>query len=164
MHWISAEGTKFIYLLGPEDPEQVTASGVIVPMPEPSILALLRGLRDVRVVVFESMLRHGRGHIYYLFWRDCPDLSLIDKRVLDGSYSDADFETSVKTVHQETWCDQCGTRWHTLVIPPGDPYPNAPGLLEKKVAASTFERCPACGLPFRQMAVKVLGPANQDSH
>jgi len=158
MHKVQAEGTTFWYVTGDEDPADITSTGLVVEAPDPELAARIRQHPDVRLVVFERMLKRTHGDVYYLFWNNGQDLVALDRRVLAGTYTDADFVASVKTTFQETRCDNCGSHWQTLVIPSGDPYPGAPGLLQRKIALSKFELCPACRASLRQMVVKILGP------
>jgi hypothetical protein len=163
MHRVSAEGTVFFYFTQSEDPADNSALPLAVTIHDPEVMRWIRRRGDVRLVVFESMLRRGRGNAYYLFWNDARDLDALDLRVANGTCDDGDFGASVKTTYQITHCDQCGSHWHTLVIPPGDPYPGAPGLIDRKIAASKFEACPACKASLRQMVVKILGQVGSAS-
>src|SRR5690606_36447476 len=94
------------------------------------------------------------------FWSGGPDLEALDRRVLEGTYTDADFAGSVKTVYQETICSQCGAGWQTLVMSGGDPYPGAPGLDQRTLEMGKFLLCPACRASLRQAVVKILGAAD----
>lgn len=154
MKEVSAEGTRFYYFGKSEDPD--TASGLDLEFapPAPQVMTKVSKSTDVRGALFASMLRPGRGNFYFLHWSKGQDLDDLDRRVENGSYSDEDFSASIKTVYQDTFCE-CHRSWPTLVVPPGDPYPGAPGLLERKITDQNFKRCP-CGVPFRQMVVKVF--------
>lgn len=163
MYTVKAEGTKMFYLLGSEESSDLMSLDLSVSMPEPDALRRIRQSLDVRLVVFESMLRRGRGNVYYMYWKNGKNLDDLDQRVASETYREEDFVDSVKTVFQESRCDRCGSRWRTLVIPPGDPYPGAPGLIERKIAMSKFVACPNCEASFRQMVVKVLGPVVEAS-
>jgi len=163
MHKTQAEGTAFWYLTGNGDPSEMTSTGLSVHAPDPGIVARVRQAPDVRLVVFERMLKRTQGDVYYLHWNNGQDLVALDQRVIAGTYTDADFAASVKTTYQVTRCDACGSEWQTLVIPPGDPYPGAPGLLQRKIVASKIELCPACRGVLRQAVVKILGPATGSS-
>jgi hypothetical protein len=94
--------------------------------------------------------------MYWLYWDDGSDLCALDARVESGTYTDADFESSVKTQYSKTICDSCKREWDTLIMPPGDPYLGAEGLLEQKLQmwGPKFKKCPACGASLRQMVVK----------
>jgi hypothetical protein len=157
VYMVTTEGTTFFYLTGFDDESSIDSSGLFVTIQDRAAFSRVRQLCDVRAAVFESMLRRGRGNVYYLYWRDNRDLSELDQRVGTSSYTDEDFVTSVKTIYQNTLCDRCRASWNTLVIPPGDPYPGAPGLLEKKISSSKFVPCPRCGASLRQMVVKIFG-------
>jgi hypothetical protein len=162
MHKVNAEGTIFFYLANSEPLVEVASCGLTVPMPDASVADKIRRLADVRLVVFERMLRRGEGAVYYLYWRVGRDLEVVDQQVLNGTHTDDDFIDSVKTVYQVTFCDRCGSHWHTLIIPSGDPYPGAPGLLQHKIESSSFDPCPKCSASLRRMVVKILGPADPD--
>jgi len=158
MYRVQAEATSFHYLDAASDPATVAASGLEVSW-DPALVVRLQRYADIRVVVFERMLQRKRGDVYYLFWGDGTDLDALDKRILAGTYTDEDFSQSARTVYQVTECSQCRSRWETLVVQPGDPYPGAPGLLQRKISGMRFALCPTCGAVFRQMVAKILGPA-----
>jgi hypothetical protein len=157
---VQSEGTRFCYLPAAEDLATIRLGELAVEMPDPELAARIRRCPDVRMVVFENMLKRGHGLVYYLFWSGSPDLEALDRRVLAGTYTDADFAGSVRTVYQETFCSECGARWQTLIMRPGDPYPGAPGLEQRKLEMSKFSLCPACRSILRQAVVKILGPAD----
>lgn len=156
MHRVAAEGTEFFYFRADEDPREQTELPLGADLPDDRTLAAGQAAADTRFAVFPSMLRPDHGHFYILYWPSGPDLADLDRRVVAHAYDDADFESSVRTVYQDTSCDECDIVLPTLVIPPGDPYPGAPGLLDRKIAASRFQRCGACGSPLRQMVVAIL--------
>jgi hypothetical protein len=155
MREVSAEGTRFYYFGQAEDPGVGVGLELQVEPPASAVMEKIAKSEDVRPALFVSMLNPNRGHIYFLHWCNGQDLDDLDQRVEKGEYSDADFSQSIKTVYQDTWCDKCNRSWPTLVVPPGDPYPGAPGLMERKIASRNFARCP-CGAPFRQMVVKIF--------
>jgi len=114
--------------------------------------------QDIRVVLIQSFLKPDIIDVYYLFWNDGTDLKKLDEIVRNGTFTDAQFKNAVKTTYQRTTCFECSTVWHTLVIPPGDPYLGHPGLYDKKYALSTFLDCPECKSSLRQMVVKIFYP------
>lgn len=164
MMCVQAEGTVFYYLLPTEVLASLKEVKFAVEMYDSDIVERIRRCPDVRVVVFESMIKHGYGDIRYLFWSVNQDLEMLDRRVVAGTYTDADFAGAVKTVHQATFCSQCDARWDTLIMLGGEPYPRAPELHRRKFeAASNFCVCPACRASLRQAVVKILGPADDNA-
>lgn len=74
-----------------------------------------------------------------------------------GTYTDADFEHSVKTNYVRYLCPQCGNYTDTLVIDHGDPYPGAPELLRQKyLSHHKAQGCPHCGETFRLTVIKII--------
>ena len=122
--------------------------------------AYLRNCSDVRLVLIPSFVRPGTADVHYLFWDDGTDLKALDDKVELNTYTDADFENSIKTRYQRTWCGSCGSEWDTLVVDPADPYLGAPGLLQEKVgrqyAAGRPLNCPNCRASLRQFVVKIF--------
>jgi hypothetical protein len=157
---VQSEGTSFYYLLAAEAVPDVEIGGIVMNPPDLKMIARIRHCPDVRAAIFEGMRKGEYRYLYYLFWSDEPDLKELDRRVIAGTYTDADFTSSVRTAYQDTFCSECGARWHTLIIPGGDPYPGAWDLLQRKFAMSKFLLCPACRASLRQAVVKILGPAD----
>jgi len=159
MQLVSAEGTSFFYF-GKADPWDRDQLPLEVLSPDAEAVERIRS-ESVRLALFASMLTPGRGNVYFLSWPGDLGIDLVelDGRVRRGTYVGADFAPAVRTVHQETFCDGCQRAWSTLVIPPADPYPDAPRLLSRKMAKAKRERCPACEAPFRQLVVEIFGPA-----
>lgn len=161
MIYIQAEGTRFYYLPAAEDLATIRLGELAVEeVHDPELAARIRRCPDVRMVVFEHWAQRSHGLAYYLFWSSNPDLEVLDRRVLAGTYTDADFSGSVKTRYQDTFCSQCESRWHTLIMDGGDAYPGAPGLAQRKFGMSRFLLCPACRSSLRQAVVKIMGPAD----
>ena len=160
MREIHVEGTKFYYFLADDGISEIEATGLSVTTPDTAVVSAAREAVDVRLAVFRRILQPGRGDVYFLFWNNEQNLTIVDQRVAAGSATDDDFTASVKTTHQLTVCERCRSWWSTLIIPPGDPYPGAPGLMERKIAASRILLCPKCGSSFRQMVVKIFGRAD----
>jgi hypothetical protein len=155
MHEVHAEATRFLYF-APDDPtDGAEYGGSRVKPLAPDLAGYYRG-KDRRLVIFENPVNRRIGWFYALYWPGAIDLSALDHRVARGAYTDADFAPSVRTVFQQTHCAVCKRVWPTLVIPPGDPYPGAPGLLEHKGAAATYRSCPACRSSLRQLVVKIF--------
>ena len=166
MRLVEPEGTRFFYVLATENALELTELPLSASPPDTRTVILGHGT-DTRLAVFASMLPGNPGRFYVLYWPDGTDLVALDQRVAAGTSEDADFAGAVRTVYQETLCGSCGSTWPTLVIPPGDPYPGAPGLLDRKIAAAQLQTCPRCGASLRQLVVKILdwpapSPANGD--
>jgi hypothetical protein len=124
-------------------------------------LATGREMDDVRLVLIRSLFRTDQADVYYLHWDDGRNLHGLDQRVEDGAHTDGDFIHSAKTVYSKTRCPACQLRWDTLIMPPGDPYLGAPGLLYAKIRGHRLERCANCGASLRQLVVKIFS-ANCD--
>jgi hypothetical protein len=151
---VRAEGTRFYYA----DGESVEMTPPLpTQMPDPGVVRDVLATQAVRFAIFQSILRVGQGDAYFLYWREPPDLDAVDERVRAGAYTDEDFSSSVRTQFQITLCTSCKRRWKTLVIVPGDPYPGAPGLVQRKFQRARIELCPGCRSVFRQSVVLVLG-------
>lgn len=155
---ISAEKTSFFYFTSSE---QIRLVEDQLPLKVPRFNQLeLRDIyhcQDIRLVLFQSFISNNSGHLYWLFWKDSLVPLNIDSLVFENNLDLSEyFVNSVKTVYQKTHCRDCGKIHDTLVIPTGDPYPGAPGLLEKKIEIFTYLRCPICNSGFGQLVVKII--------
>ena len=157
MYKLTSENVEFYYFPKSESLSQQTKLPIEANIPNDLILLLVKESNDTRWSLFKSILYPQHGHFYILYWNNNQNLNELDRAVKEGVYVDDSFKSSVKTVYQNTVCDTCRRTWKTLVIPPGDPYPGSPGLLEHKIATSQFKICPFCGASLRQMVVKIFG-------
>lgn len=155
MKEIEAEHTEYTYFGRTDEIPNVLANGLKVRNIDSFMLDVLRSSQDTRLVVIKNFFEPKIGDIYYLYWDDRSNLDELDSKVENNRYADQDFTNSVKTVFQWTECLDCRQRWPTLVIPPGDPYRGAPGLLEQKIKRAKFKQCPNCNAALRQMVVKL---------
>lgn len=155
MKEIEAEHTKYTYFGRTDKVPNVLANGLRVRNHDSWMLDILPLSQDTRLVVIKNFFETNIADVYYLYWDDGSDLDALDAKVENNRYTDQDFVGSVKTVFQWTECLNCRQKWLTLVIPPGDPYQGAPGLLEKKIKKAKFKQCPNCNAPLRQMVVKL---------
>ena len=160
MNKVQAEGTAYIYFDRADEVPRATAMGLRVEGLDPFMVEQLPNSTDVRLALVRSFFRPEAADVYYLYWDDGSDLDALDAKVERGAYTDDDFRNSVKTLYQRTVCANCQSQWDTLIIPPGDPYPGAPRLLQEKIrvraARGSFKACPRCGARLRQMVVKIF--------
>ncbi len=158
MREIEAEHTKFIYFTRADGLPGTRVMGLHVRGLDPFMQRRVQNSSDFRLVLMRNVFSPDAADVYYLHWNDGQNLNALDIKVEQGTFSDSDFELSVKTVYQRTQCPKCHLWWDTLVIPPGDPYLGAPGLLEKKVAmrSGSYNTCPNCGASLRQLVVKIF--------
>lgn len=162
MRLVSAEGTTFYYF-SPSENWAPPAGMRTLGQPPERVMEQIRMGGAIRLAAFVPALDQMSVVPYFLFWPTDTDLASLDSRVRDGGQTDADFEGSVRTVYQHTHCSSCGQRWHTLVIPAGDPYPGAPGLLQRKIANNQYLRCPNCKSSLRQLVVCVFHDSPPES-
>jgi len=155
-----AESAGYIYFAKADGVPGTIEMGLHVQGLDPFMREQLPDSSDIRLVLIRSFFRPDSADIYYLYWNDGSDLDILDRKVEQGTYTDDDFKNSVKTLYQQTVCANCHSKWDTLIIPPGDPYLGAPGLLESKIKAKAdsgaFKICPHCGARLRQMVVKIF--------
>ena len=156
MRKIKTEGTEFFIALYKD--HKLTEFPLIADNPEQLKLTEIYNNDDVRLILFQSPFKTGHGILYWLYFEDPTLTENLDKKILDDSFNDNDFKRSVKTFYQVTECSNCQRKFHTLIIPPGDPYPGNPTLLQEKINHfSEFLRCPSCNSRLRQMVVKIIG-------
>jgi hypothetical protein len=157
MREIRPEGTPYFYFTATDQLPGTSYRDMQLSNFDPFMRTALPAAKDCRLVLVKSQFLAGRALVYFLHWDDGTDLLAVDRRVERNAFTDDDFRRSVKTEYQVTRCDSCKRRWHTLVIPPGDPYDDAPGLYEEKLRTHhLIERCPACNTYFRQLVVKIF--------
>jgi len=160
MRVVKEEGAEFIYFRRVDDLPGAFIEGLRVEAPDPFMRERLPTSMNTRLIWVKSFFRPDSADRYYLYWDDRSDLDALDIKVEEDLYTDDDFENSVKTLYQRTLCTNCYRTWDTLIIPPGDPYLGAPGLLEAKInaiaARNGFKTCPHCDARLRQMVVKIF--------
>ena len=100
----------------------------------------------------------GRYFLEHLFWKDPTDLRALDEKVKAGTYTDADFASSVKTSFEELQCQQCKKWFNALSIMGGSPYPGAPDLDREKLVLfnGQWKKCPYCHSGMRRTIVKIF--------
>jgi hypothetical protein len=157
MRRIRAEGLEFLYFASAEEP---MSEGLTVPKVSPFMLTHLPALSNVRMVVVPYALRPEQAEIYYLHWKDAPDLDELDRKVQEGTHTDEDFAPSILTTYQNTWCRSCKNQWHTLVVPP-DTYIGLGDLHRRKMASrwKDVKSCPFCKASLGQIVLEILGAA-----
>lgn len=158
---IVAEKTEFIYLYK-KDPyplEGCLVNGLSVCLfsrnssnPENFVLDYL----DMRIILVNNPLNSKSSILYYLHWDNNQDLEELDERIEKDEFTDEDFVCSIKTFAQETLCPKCGCKYNTLVVPSGDIYTGAPGLMNDKVKNKRYKSCPSCLSSLRQLVVKIF--------
>lgn len=149
---INSEGTQFDYV-----PARGAAAAIQSAWTNPPIesFALATG-QDTRLSWFRDLLSSTRKNPYWLVWQTPMDLSELDSRAELGALEVEDFAGSFRTILQTTRCSQCASEFRTLIIDPGDPYPDAPELHQSKITKLMIRQCPKCGGSFRQLVAKVL--------
>lgn len=163
MKEVETEHTEYIYFGRTDEVPKVLANGLKVRGIDAFMLNILPSSQDTRLVVIKNFFEPQIGNVYYLYWDDHSNLDALDLKVENNRCTDQDFTNSVKTVFQWTECSNCHQRWPTLVIPPGDPYRGAPGLLEQKIKRAKFKQCPNCNASLRQMVVKLWTKEESDT-
>jgi len=161
---ITVDGVRLIYV----NPECIAAG---MPWPvreitdlEPFMLdRLATGADDdVRMVLRPRFRAPDSADVYYLYWSEGGRARDIDVRVTQGGYTGTDFTNAVLTIYQATFCTKCGYVWHTLIIPPDNPYLDDRGvfnheLFRTKIVQSKILTCPTCHASLRQLVVKIFG-------
>jgi predicted Zn-ribbon and HTH transcriptional regulator len=149
---IKAEGTQFDYVPANSAATVIESTWSIPPE---EAFGLATG-QDTRLSRFRDLLSSSRQCPYWLVWQRPTNLLEIDSRAEMGNAEDRDFADAFRAIVQPTRCSQCEAEFRTLIIDPGDPYPDAPTLLQRKIARLEIKRCPKCGGSFRQLVAKVL--------
>lgn len=133
------------------------------------MLGELAQAKDFRLILVQEKMLHLENkpdyfRMHYLYWCAEIDLDVLDRRVKDGTFTDKDFESAIKTYHEITFCNECDKRWQTLVFATSDVYVDAPELYAKKViiAYNHILKCPNCGTPFRIPVVRVFEEVIKD--
>ena len=149
---IKSEGTQFDYV-----PASGAATAIQSAWSNPPLesLGLATG-QDTRLSWFRDLLRSTRQNPYWLVWQKPVDLNALDSRAELGGADGGDFADAFRAILQTTRCSQCAEEFRTLIIDPGDPYPEAPELHQSKIAKLKIRPCPKCGGSFRQLVAKVL--------
>lgn len=156
MKEIKAEGTSFIYIDSESVAEGLRAAKQSSPSFDPDQASKVLCAQGVRMALFRSQLPPNSHVPSYLVWSDAKGLDDLDSKVRAGTHRDEDFFSSIRTHFQVTRCFSCGEQFDTLVVDPGDPYPGAPDLLQKKIERFRIARCPKCQKSLRQLVAKFL--------
>lgn len=161
MYHIRAEGLVFCYATRDDILNREIKPPFIIPEMSRYMQERLPALLNVRLVVIPHPLQPDQAEIYYMHWRDSESLDWLDRKVQSGSYTDEDFAPSVLTRYQRTSCRKCGSRWHTLVVPP-DTYIGLGDLHKKKMESrwKDVKSCPSCKASFGQIVLEILGTAD----
>jgi hypothetical protein len=111
----------------------------------------------IRLAAFKYPLPYWSQQI--LYWI-IPPLAGLDERVINGTYSDKDFDDSVPTYYKYVMCTTCNWKGRGLLLHDGQNFylPNR-YLMEKKYDLAFENRvklCPICGSPFRITVMKIL--------
>lgn len=160
---IICEGAKFDYVTASEL-LNIEYAGDRVGLTENAFRELGSG-RDTRFSYFEGLRNKELSTPYWLVWQEEVNLSLLDQKVCNQTFTEADFANAFRTFPSRTQCIYCNHWYDTLVIDDGDPYFGAPGLLNKKVSKVRSLKCPNCGNSLRRLVVKFIngilpGPRN----
>lgn len=162
MEKVIAENTEYLYFSEADGyPSEKLLDSNVVGIPSNHVRehVLAGQFSDMRLALIRFPLQ-GELFTYFLHWDTNVDLLKLDQKVLASSYTDRDFEDSIKTQLLMARCSQCNWEGYALVVPPGDPYIGAPGLDQKKVARRYarhgFKNCPNCGAKFTQDVVKIF--------
>ena len=159
---VQAEGTSYLYVT---DPLSDDLKGYHTKYSFNVFEIYNIGNIDNIRMILEPIKNDGKDYfIFYLYWFVSKDLSELDKKVIDNSYTNHDFENSVKCeYHSGVFCEGCESSWDAFVIDTGNPYIGNKELKQKKLN-SVFSRkanlaCPKCNTPFRNsLVIKIIGP------
>ncbi|MDQ2831048.1 MAG: hypothetical protein M3Y74_18625 [Chloroflexota bacterium] len=157
MKEITPEGTRYVYVSRREGIPGSQVVGSHMGEIDPVMTVYLSTSTDIRLVLLKFPWLPEQPLVpYYLYWDDGRDLDLLDTSVENGTYTDADFARAFKTEFVRTLCLACRQRWPSMVMPGGDSYLGAPGLIDEKFKKARFLRCPHCATPLRLAVVKVV--------
>lgn len=159
MYPIQPEGLKLVYFTALDDVAGVRDLGRVNMDVSPFMAEYLPLMNNVRMVAFEH--RGGTVEPLYLYWSEEKDLGELDRRVAEGTWSDADFELSILTFYQPHWCVYCNSVWDALVVCGFDFYLGHKDLCERKTRGKwhRVNTCPKCGSWLRQLVVEIYGPS-----
>lgn len=112
--------------------------------------------------IFTKYYKKGVLMLDYLFWIDNIDINYIDFKVKNNTFSDIDFERSIKTYFlHNLLCFNCGKRYKgALCVDPVLIYPNNFELREKKLKMIRQEnkiiKCHECGNDFTSTVLHIF--------
>ncbi len=159
MKSVKAEGISFIYFTKDEvrqdkilSENTVRGAELIRPLWDK---ISLDSLIDMRLILYEYM-RHENKYIRFLHWSDRTDLTLLDTKVEENTYTDDDFKNSLITVFGKTFHRVCNWEGYTLVLHRSDVYAGRGELELMKIRDHKFYNCPKCGGVLSQPVVKIF--------
>jgi hypothetical protein len=118
-------------------------------------------MKDTRLIAITYPLSREVYYIRFLHWDISIDLSKLDNRVTDNTYTDDDFVDSLITTFGKTKCFNCQWEGFTLAFLYIDAY-GALGLdfevnkVRVRDQRDSFKNCPNCGQKFTQLVVKIF--------
>lgn len=112
----------------------------------------IRGADDViPVLAYSPPSGVDTYFCHYLYWPNGVDRAALDRKVLSGEYTDADFEESVLTQYQGVHCFRCNSGWRALVQ-------SIAYAFGTRIKAHGETRCPECRTDYQMpMIYKVFG-------
>lgn len=154
MHLVTERNSKYHYFCDGEWPSPEMEAQIF--MYSRDAFMINQQSADTRNILIS--FTPGRYFLEHLFWKETTDLIALDQKVKDGSYTDVDFASSVKTSFEELQCRQCKKDFNALSIMGGSPYPGAPDLDREKLAlfAGQWKKCPHCHSDMRRTIVKIF--------
>jgi hypothetical protein len=121
---------------------------------------------DTRIILLPYISIHNQNKSQWplewpsiLFWNKEVDLNKLDEKVINNAHTDADFENSIITRIQKTYCRNCNNSYLTLIIDADLCYLFSPNYYKEKKKSFKIYVCPNCRNSLRQEVVKFLGSA-----
>jgi hypothetical protein len=119
-------------------------------------------LKSVCRISLTKDLKREKIWVDYLFWFDETNLEELDQNVLNDSFTDENFENSIKTYFVEKLiCFNCKTvHFGSLAIDRGSSYFGKLGLTQQKLtrllSTNKIKVCPNCSNKFTMPVVHIF--------
>jgi hypothetical protein len=151
---VEAEGTVFFYFDSKSSLDYFS-----IVSPKDIEIYLAKG-SDTRLSLFGDMLQRGKLVPYWLVWQKRVNLIQIDQEVLSGCINESIFIDCFRTILLTSRCRNCDSKFLSLGIDAGDPYPGNLELSREKILKLDIIRCPKCDSSFGQLLAKIICELN----
>ncbi len=110
---------------------------------------------NLRLILIKGFLGYDAYFVQYLYFEPDKFPRDLDEKVRSNTFTDADFEDSVVTKFQNTYCVYCKWKGPTLCVERDYYYKNFELYLEK-TRKLEYKLCPNCGESLRQSVVMIF--------
>lgn len=163
MHEITLADLRCVYLgsvaeialLAPHQPFHYKT----IQPPPAHALEMIGYLKHVRPLLVPAIFGRAKYTLYFVRWPVDRDLIDLDGRVADSTSTAEDFTDAEFTGYMEAGCQECGSRWHVLVVDFDLRLDVVEKLAHEQRPAPPYQACPQCGHSLRQVVTDILAPA-----